>query len=80
MVKEVTDRTKPFSGPFWDHLRAAREEMCAAWREALPPSFREHQRTAAREVLLAFRELIDSALERVEGQEPPPPRRVEVKS
>ncbi len=80
MAKEVSDRTKPFSGPFWDHLRAARKEVRAAWQEALPPSFREHQRAAKREVLLAFRELIDSALERVEEREPPPAKRVEVKS
>ncbi|HEY77006.1 MAG TPA: hypothetical protein G4O00_12690 [Thermoflexia bacterium] len=79
MVREVTDRTKPFSGPFWDHLRAAKKEAVAAFGELLPPSFHEHRRAARREVLLAFRSLIDEALERLE-EEAPPSQRIPVKS
>jgi hypothetical protein len=79
MMREVTDRTKPFSGPFWEHLRTARQEMRAAWREVLPPSFQEHRRAAQREVLLAFRELIDTALERIEEREPPPVTRIKAR-
>lgn len=78
-MKEVTNRTKPFSGPFWDHMRAARREAQAAWQGLLPPSFHEHGRAARREVLLAFRELIDAALERTEAKEPQPARRIEAK-
>jgi len=78
MVREVTDRTKPFSGPFWEHLRAAKKEAAAAACELLPPSFHEHRRAAQREVLLAFRELIDAALERLE-EETPPSRPIKVK-
>ena len=78
MVREVSDRTKPFSGPFWDHLRAAKKEAAAAFAELLPPSFHEHRRAAHREVLLAFRALIDEALERME-EKPAPRRRVRVK-
>jgi len=78
MVREVSDRTKPFSGPFWDHLRAARKEAATAIAELLPPSFHEHRRAARREVLLAFRALIDEALERME-EKPTPRRRVRVK-
>jgi len=79
MPREVTDRKKPFTGPFWDHLRAARQEAQAAWRELVPPSVREHQRAAQREVLLAFRAAIDVALERVEEREPPPTTRIKAK-
>ncbi len=78
MVREVTDRTKPFSGPFWDHLQAARKEAKAAFSELLPPAFHEHRRAARREVLLAFRALIDEALERLE-EKPAPKRRIRVK-
>ncbi len=79
MVQEVTDRTKLFSGPFWDHLRAAKKEAAAAFGELLPPSFHEHRRAARREMLLALRSLIDEALERLE-EEAPPSRHIPVKS
>ena len=78
MVREVSDRTKPFSGPFWDHLRSAKKEATAAFGDLLPPSFHEHRRAARREVLLAFRSLIDAALERLE-EETPSSQRVKVK-
>lgn len=78
MVREVSDRTKAFSGPFWDHLRSAKKEAVAAFGELLPPSFHEHRRAARRELLLAFRSLIDEALERLE-EETPPAQRVKVK-
>jgi len=78
MPKEVTDRTGPFAGPFWDHLRAAGEEMKAAARGLVPPSVHEHRRAAQREILLGFRELVDAALERVEEREPPTATQVKV--
>lgn len=79
-MSEVTDRTKPFTGPFWDHMRTARREAWSAWKELVPPSFREHQRAARREVLLACRSVFDRALERTEKAEPPPVTRVKAKA
>jgi hypothetical protein len=80
MAKEVSDRTKPFSGPAWDHLRAARREVRDAFGELLPPAFWEHQRAARREVLLSARALIDAALEKMEKQEPKPVTRIKAKA
>ena len=48
------------------HVRAAREEMRESIRSFLPPGFVEHRRKARKDMLLAWRSLIDSALERME--------------
>ena len=48
------------------HVRAAREEMRESIKAFLPPEFIEHRRKAGREMLLAWRSLIDAALERME--------------
>ena len=36
---------------------------------SLPPGFIEHRRKARREMLLAWRSMIDAALERMDGKE-----------
>jgi len=46
------------------HMRTARAEMRESVRAIFPPEFIEHRRAARREILLAFRSLIDHALER----------------
>ncbi len=51
------------------HLRAAREEMREGIIAFLPPEFIEHRRKARKEMLLAWRSVIDSALERIEKTE-----------
>ena len=51
------------------HVRAAREEMRESIQSFLPPGFVEHRRNARKEMLLAWRSLIDSAIERMEGKE-----------
>jgi hypothetical protein len=48
------------------HVRAAREEMRESMKAFLPPGFVEHRRNARREMLLAWRSLIDATLERMD--------------
>ena len=47
-------------------MRAAREEIRKSFETMLPPGFKEHRRAARKEMLLAFRSMIDAALEHVE--------------
>lgn len=51
------------------HVRAAREEMRESIKAFLPPGFVEHRKNARREMLLAWRSLIDSALERMDEKQ-----------
>ncbi len=48
------------------HMQAARDEMRESIKAFLPPGFVEHRRNARKEMLLAWRSLIDSALERMD--------------
>ena len=52
-----------------EHVKAAREEMRESVRAFLPPEFFEHRRKARKEMLLAFRTAIDSALKRMDEKE-----------
>jgi hypothetical protein len=52
-----------------EHARAAREELRASMKAFLPPGFVEHRRKAGKEMLLAWRSLIDSAIERMDSKE-----------
>ncbi|MEW6030236.1 MAG: hypothetical protein ACOYZ8_12185 [Chloroflexota bacterium] len=65
-----TTRRKPFEGKVpeevRDHVRAAREELREGMKAFLPPEFLEHRRNARKEMLLAWRSMIDAALERME--------------
>ena len=49
-----------------EHARAAREELRASMKAFLPPGFVEHRKQARKEMLLAWRSLIDSAIERMD--------------
>ena len=51
------------------HVRAAREEMRESMKTLLPPGFIEHRKKARKEMLLAFRSLIDSAIERMDTKQ-----------
>ncbi len=51
------------------HARAAREELRESVKAFLPPGFIEHRRKAGKEMLLAWRSLIDATLERMEKKE-----------
>jgi hypothetical protein len=47
-------------------MRAAREEFRKSMEGILPPGFVEHRRQARKEMLLAWRSMIDAKLERME--------------
>ena len=51
------------------HAKNAREEMQKSWATLMPPEFVAHRRKARREMLLAARELINHALDRLETHE-----------
>ena len=51
------------------HVRAAREELRESMKVFLPPSFWEHRNKARKEMLLAWRSMIDAALERMDEKE-----------
>ena len=48
------------------HARAAGDELRKSVASMLPPEVGRHGRAAQKEVLLAFRSLIDAAIDRVE--------------
>ena len=70
-MAEQTARTRdPFEGKLPEetrqHFRAAREEFHKSIAGMLPPGFSEHHRKARKEMLLAWRSMIDASLERME--------------
>jgi hypothetical protein len=48
------------------HVRAARDEWRESAKALLPRQFREHTLRAGKEMLLAWRSLIDAAIERMD--------------
>ena len=72
-MAEKTTRRRPFEDEIPEevrqHVRAAREEMRESIQAFLPPGFMEHRKKARKEMLLAWRSLIDSALERIDKKE-----------
>ena len=72
-MAEKTTRSKPFEKEIPEevrqHVRAAREEMRESIKAFLPPGFVEHRKKARKEMLLAWRSLIDATLERMEEKE-----------
>jgi len=49
-----------------EHFRAAREEMRKGVKTLFPEGFLEHRKGAHREMLLAWRSMLDSAIERTD--------------
>ena len=72
-MDEHTTRRRPLEDEIPEevrqHVRAAREEMRESMKAFLPPNFWEHGRKARKEMLLAWRSMIDAALERMEEKE-----------
>lgn len=72
-MEEHTSRRRPFEDEIPEevrqHVRAARAEIRESMKAFLPPKFWEHGRKARKEMLLAWRSLIDTALERMEEKE-----------
>jgi hypothetical protein len=48
------------------HFRTAREEMRKSMELLLPEGFFEHRRSARREMLLAWRSMLDAAIQRMD--------------
>jgi hypothetical protein len=69
-MNENTTRRKHFRDEIpeevREHARAAREELRESMKALLPPGFIEHRKKARKEMLLAWRSLIDSAIERMD--------------
>ncbi len=53
-----------------EHFREARKELYESMKGFLPPGFIEHRKKARKEMLLAWRSLIDSALEKMDEEKP----------
>ena len=51
------------------HIKNARREVMRSWEAFLPPGFVEHSRAARKEMLLAFRDLLDAAARRLDEEE-----------
>jgi len=69
-MAEKTTRRKPFEDKIPEevrqHVRAAREELSESVKAFLTHEFIEHRKKARKEMLLAWRSMIDAALERME--------------
>ena len=70
-MAEKTEKTrKHFEGKIPEetrqHFRTAREVFRKSIEGMLPPEFAEHRRNARKEMLLAWRSMIDASLERME--------------
>ena len=68
-----TTQRKPFEDKIPEdvrqHMRAAREELSESIKAFLPPEFIEHRRKARREMLLAWRSLIDRAIQHMDEKD-----------
>ena len=71
-MPEKTSRQKKFEGRIpedaREHFRAAHEEMRKGVRTLLPEGFLEHRKSARREILMAWRSMLDAALERMDDK------------
>jgi hypothetical protein len=70
MPEQTAHTFKPFEGKISEetrqHFRTAREEFHKSIEGILPPEFADHRRKARKEILLAWRSMIDATLERME--------------
>jgi hypothetical protein len=76
MAEEWTEgRAEDFDLEDWleEGREGLRDVLRRKRREVLPSEFRRHTRAARREMLLAVRSLLDSAIQRFEEEEPGPP-------
>ena len=73
MTEQTTRPDKPFGNWFpeeaREHVRAAHQELHTSLEGLFPPEFAEHRRKARKEMLLAWRSVIDSALVRMKEDE-----------
>jgi hypothetical protein len=70
MAEKTERKYDPFEGKISEetrqHFRAAREEIHKSIEGILPPGFAEHRRNARKEILMAWRSMIDASLDRME--------------
>jgi hypothetical protein len=70
MAEQTAHTHKPFESRISEetrqHFRTAREEFHKSIEGILPLEFAEHRRKARKEMLLAWRSMIDATLERME--------------
>ena len=55
--------------PAREHLKSARNEMRKSIEALLPLNFVEHRRSTHKEMLMAAREVINHAIERIESRQ-----------
>lgn len=65
-MNEKTKRESHITEEAREHYRKARDEMRRSIETLLPEGFMEHRRAAHKEMLLAWRSMLDSAIERVD--------------
>jgi hypothetical protein len=72
MAEKTSHTRKPFEGKIPEetrqHFRTAHEEFHKSLEGIFPPGFREHHRKARKEMLLAWRSLIDASLYQMETE------------
>jgi hypothetical protein len=72
-MPEKTTRRKPLEDAIPEevrqHVRAARQEVQEIIKACLPPEFVEHHKKAHKEMLLAWRSMIDAAIDRMEEKQ-----------
>lgn len=69
-MAEKTTRQKEYESRIPDearqHFRAAHEEMRKSMELLLPAGFLEHRKEARREMMLAWRSMLDAAIQRMD--------------
>ena len=69
-MAEKTARQKKYESHIPDearqHFRAAREEMRKSVEMLMPEGFLEHRKSARREMLMAWRSMLDAAIHRMD--------------
>ena len=65
-MTEKTNRESRFPAEAREHYRNARDEMRKSIETFLPEGFMEHRRAAHKEMLLAWRSMIDSAIDHID--------------
>jgi hypothetical protein len=69
-MAERTSREKKYESRIPEearqHFRAARQEMRKSIETLLPEGFFEHRKSARREALLAWRSILDAAIQRMD--------------
>jgi hypothetical protein len=72
-MEEKSTHRRPFEDKIPEdvrqHARTAREEFRESVKSFMPPKFWDHSRKARKEMLLAWRSMIDAALDRMEEKE-----------